>query len=123
MTDLQRRGLNVDEKRVLLHVLRGWEGGTPYLQQLPTIQVTGRCGCGCVTVYMQTPDSEEEEPAQPLPVEATLVSDSGDPVGGVLIFESNGKLTTLEAYSFHDDPSLSWPPNDRIQVESPAEGR
>lgn len=113
------RALTRDEKRVLERLLRGWEGGAEYLRQVPGLQVVGGCGCGCAAVYFETPAAQEETLVLPLTVEATIVSDVGDPLGGVLIFETGGKLTALEAYSFGDEPISTWPPNELIEVEAP----
>jgi hypothetical protein len=35
---------------------------------------------------------------------------------GVLIFARKGQPTSLEAYSFDDDPIVTWPPSDQIAV-------
>jgi hypothetical protein len=47
------------------------------------------------------------------------VSDVGDPLGGVVIFETGGKVTALEAYSFDDEPISTLPPNEFIEPDGP----
>jgi hypothetical protein len=112
------RPLSADEERVLRHLLGAWPGGEPYLQQLEHVRVTGRCHCGCVTVHMDDErGSKRHEPEQVLPVEGGLSFETGDAIGGVLIFTRNGRLSALEAYSIADAAVLTWPPNDRIAVQ------
>jgi hypothetical protein len=117
VTAIQRRSLNVDEERVLRLLLKAWVGGDRYIQQIPSLLVTGRCNCGCVTVYFgNEPAGEVHEPEHPLPVEADLLGENGEPIGGVLIFERRGQIRTLEAHWYGDGPILSWPRNQQIIV-------
>jgi hypothetical protein len=112
-----RRNLNGDEERVLRLLLEAWDGGDSYAQQIPSLIVTGRCGCGCVTVYFESdPVTPDRKPDQPLPVEAALLTEKGEAIGGVLIFAREGRLTSLEAYSVEDPSILAWPPSQQIVI-------
>jgi hypothetical protein len=52
---------------------------------------------------------------RPIPVEATVLDHSGDPVGGIIVFLDQGYLSYLEIYSF-DKPIDVFPPLDRLQI-------
>ena len=102
---------------MLRFLLEAWPGGDQYIQQIPSLLVTGRCECGCVTVYFGTgPADPDREPDRPLPVEASLVAENGEPIGGVLIFARDEQITALEAYSLEDAPILAWPPGEQILI-------
>ena len=120
MSGVSRRPLNPDEDRILRRLLGGWDGGADYLQQIPSLRVSRNCGCGCVSVEFESESPRDlDEPSRPLPVEADLLSEGGEPIGGVLVFESAGRISYLEAYSVEDTPISVWPPDPRIRVRVP----
>jgi hypothetical protein len=62
------------------------------------------CECGCVTIDLHVPEDLPGSPAgTEAPVEGTVVDARGEPIGGVLLFVENGRLSALEVYS-HDEP-------------------
>jgi hypothetical protein len=112
------RRLNLDEERVLRHMLSAWPEGASYVGRLGSLRVVGSCSCGCVTVDLEDEQrGDPNHPSIPLPVEAEIRSEAGEYIGGVLLFANIGFLTTLEAYSVADKPITAWPPNDRLVVK------
>lgn len=101
---LSPRPLNADERRVLLTLFEvGGEKYAPLSEQLDAAAVTGRCGCGCATVAVSvaddTPPLRREDGSTfsgPLPIEGI-----GRDVG-VLVFFHEGRLSSLEVYSWAD---------------------
>jgi hypothetical protein len=113
---IEPRSLNADEERVLRLLLNAWPDGPEFASQIPSLMVTGRCDCGCVTVDFAVHTDVPEERSRVLPVEADLTSKDGEPIGGVLLFERGGQLSALEAYSYMDAEITAWPPNSEIVV-------
>jgi hypothetical protein len=106
------RSLDADEQAVLRFLLEAdVPGATELREQVAATRVVGACKCGCPTVDLGTPTSAAPAPLAdgPYPVEAEVVSDDGEPVGGVLLFVKDGRLDGLELYSYDRTPS-TWPP-------------
>ncbi|MFF2773973.1 hypothetical protein ACFVU3_03620 [Streptomyces sp. NPDC058052] len=82
-------------------------------RQVPYIQVAGRCGCGCGTADFAFDPGEDEVAPAPVgtgtevPVEAPLLTETGDCPGGVMIVTRRGYLAWLEVYSWSDDVEVT----------------
>ena len=73
------------------------------------------CTCGCGTLALHVPDTAPRSSASnPVPVEGTVVDAAGEPIGGLLLFLDDGRLSGLEVYSLVDDP-LPLPSSDRVR--------
>ncbi len=111
----------MDEERVLDKLLAGDFRGAPELRaQVPHTRVVGRCACGCATVDLavdrvSTPPALDC-PGSPIPAEAVVLGDDGQPVGGVIAFLDGGYLSMLEIYS-HDAPIRQWPSQERLVID------
>jgi hypothetical protein len=106
------RSLDADEQAVLRFLLEDEVPGAAQLRaQVTATRVVGACECGCPTVDLETPASAAPAPLAdgPYAVEAEVVTDDGEPAGGVLLFVKDGRLDRLEYYSYDRAPS-AWPP-------------
>ena len=85
--------------------------------QMDSARVVGQCPCGCATVYLEVDRKAcPRSPAsRPLPAEANVMDDDGNPIGGVIIFTQAGYLSSLELYSY-DAPIKAFPPLDHLQL-------
>jgi len=101
-----------------------FDGVDPLRAQATSVLARRGCECGCGTIKLvpQNPDAPRSSAQSPVPVEATVLDDAGEPVGGVLLFVQDGLLSSLEVYSFKDERMqmpepirLVW---DRIQRRS-----
>ena len=73
------------------------------------------CTCGCGTIDLHVPDdSPRSSASSPVPVEGTVVGADGEPIGGLLLFVEDGRLSSLEVYSLVDDP-LPMPLRERVR--------
>jgi hypothetical protein len=66
-----------------------------------TLQVVGRCGCGCASVDFCRPATGHM--AQ-MVADAVAKAPNGEDLG-VLVFALNGQLSGLEVYSYSDNPA------------------
>ncbi|MGY5885771.1 hypothetical protein [Modestobacter lacusdianchii] len=81
--------------------------------QVGRATATPGCRCGCGTLDLHVPDDVPAAPASgPAPVEGTVVGADGSPVGGVLLFVEDGRLSRLDITS-HGDP-LPLPAPDQV---------
>lgn len=114
------RPLNADERRVLDLLLTQDFAGAPELRaQVDHAQVIGGCSCGCASVDLEVDRADCEcatDARSPIPSEAQVVDNAGDPQGGALVFLKDGYLASLEIYSYAD-PIPSWPASDRLQLD------
>jgi len=88
--------------------------------QLPLIQVTGDCDCGCGTVDLSVPDGIPPAPArEPIPVEARGVGVD------VLLLVRAGLIQCLEIVTHGDARPISYPTPERLElwVPPPMRGR
>ncbi|MFF3252559.1 hypothetical protein ACFYWP_16465 [Actinacidiphila glaucinigra] len=76
--------------------------------QIPHTRVTGRCGCGCVTVDL-TVDRAAVPPARAHGNPAADARYAAPDDAGVMVFTKNGYLSLLEIYSASSEPITTWP--------------
>lgn len=83
--------------------------------QARQVSASPGCTCGCGTIDLHVPDDGPPSSASsPVPVEGTVVGAGGEPIGGLLLFVDDGRLSSLEVYSLVDDP-LPMPLPERVQ--------
>ncbi len=85
--------------------------------QMHSAQVIGRCPCGCGTIDLEVDKTAcPPSPASsPLPAQANVLDDSGNLIGGVIVFTKAGYLSSMELYS-NDAPITVFPPLDRLHI-------
>ncbi len=82
--------------------------------QVAQVSASFGCTCGCGTLDLHVPDTLPRSSVNsPVPVEGTVVSADGEPIGGLLLFVEEGRLSGLEVYSLDDDP-LPMPSLERV---------
>jgi hypothetical protein len=112
------RPLLPEERHTLLAVLThaDFDGRDALLAQVGGARVVGYCGCGCASINLsvdrQTPAAPRTR--SPIPNEAQVLDDVGEPAGGVLVFLDDGYLALLEIYSY-GNPLSPFPPLARLQ--------
>lgn len=74
-----------------------FEGVDRYRLQAETVRVSGRCGCGCLTIDFAHPATDDGE---------TLLSEARDSVALIMLFATGGQLSCLEYAPTHDDVSI-----------------
>jgi hypothetical protein len=122
--DLQRgeaadRPLASSEVALLDALLRHeFEGVDELRVQTRQVSASPGCTCGCGTLDLHVPDTvPRSSSCSPVPVVGTVVDADGDPIGGLLLFVDDGRLSGLEVYSFADDP-LPMPLPEQVRWET-----
>ncbi|MFJ7249762.1 hypothetical protein ACIQWA_34710 [Kitasatospora sp. NPDC098652] len=85
--------------------------------QIPHLRVTGGCKCPCpsLDLALADPTAAPAAPVTDTPAaEATVVDADGTPIGGVMVFVTEGRLSYLEVYSWADEPITRLPSPDRL---------
>jgi hypothetical protein len=95
-----------------------FDGRGELLSQVPAAMVTGSCSCGCATVELAVGKTPSDDAvSSPVPNQATVLDEAGEPIGGVLLFVRDECLAQLEVYSFEDEPIRTIPEVDRLRLE------
>lgn len=111
------RGPLPDVARALLEAMLAHDApSAPALRvQAGSVLARSGCTCGCGTL-----DLEVADPAAPVaelhgsfPLEGEVRDDDGTPVAGLLLFAEEGRLSSLEIFSYADD-GLPLPSPDRV---------
>jgi hypothetical protein len=87
------------------------------LSQLDGLRVRPGCPCGCGTLDLEPAGGRSQNnnfPITPMPGSIDVIDTSGEVVGGIILFVDGGQLSTLEIYSFDDQP-LQLPPRARLR--------
>jgi hypothetical protein len=98
----------------------GFPGSEELRSQVPRSVVVGRCDCGCPTVDIEVPTAASR--AVPLtgsaraPVEGRVAPLGDEPVGELLLFVSDGYISSLEYVFYADTPPLEWPSLHRVEI-------
>lgn len=98
------RAISPEERAVMLRAVQvgAVEGeSVPSLDHLDSLQVVGKCECGCASVNFR-----HLRPGQfpSVVADATGETPTGERVT-VLVFASEGQFTSLEIVSYSDDPA------------------
>ncbi len=116
-----RRPLTRAERALLDSLLEGeFDGVTELRAQARVATASTGCECGCVTVDLHVPDDAPvSRVVGPGPLESSVVDAAGAPIGGVLLFVADGRLSGLEVHSL-DEPVPFWAPERvRFRTRSP----
>ena len=113
------RALRADERANLLALLdhQDFPGRDDLRAQVDSALVVGRCDCGCASIDLSVDRNTPAAPeaASPIPNEAEVLSDEGDPIGGVLVFLDKGYLSYLGIYAY-DAPIPAFPPVEHLRL-------
>jgi hypothetical protein len=66
-------------------------------EQIPFLSVASSCSCGCATISFALNDTAVDRKGEQ--VISDFLGKIGEEPVGVMLFETNGNLSTLEAYS------------------------
>jgi hypothetical protein len=92
------RPLTLEEKDLLRWLLEhGFPGAEKLLPQIEKLTVVGKCTCGCPTVYFALDGVPVKRKGEKVISDYLALVDEM-PVG-VMVFETDGNLSSLEAYS------------------------
>lgn len=104
---------------MLLAILdaRAFPGRDALRQQAATAWVDGECDCGCASIDLRVADDapRAEQTPSPIPNEATVNGENGQPVGGIIVFLDDGRLALLEIYAY-GDPIGTMPPLTQLTI-------
>ncbi|MGW5365472.1 hypothetical protein [Actinopolymorpha pittospori] len=107
-------------ERELLDALltHDFPGVEPLREQAPSVLATRGCECGCGTVDLAPQDADLPTSASdsPVVVEGRVLDADGNDIGGLLLFLKDGRLSSLEVYSY-DEP-LPLPDLGRVLWQS-----
>lgn len=83
--------------------------------QVGSVLTRPGCTCGCGTLELVVTDDGAPRAALhgTFPVEGEVHDDDGRPVAGLLLFVEEGRLSSLEIFSYGDD-GLPLPSLDRV---------
>ena len=114
-----RRPLTTTERALLDSLLdHDFDGVAELRAQALRATASTSCECGCVTIDLHVPDDAPVSAAVgPAPVEGTGVEAAGEPIGGVLLFLAEGRLSGLEVHSV-DEPVSVVPPVERVSWDT-----
>lgn len=98
------RKLSAEERTVLERALQlapALGPDTPSLNQLDSLQVVGKCSCGCASLVFEHP-----KPGQTPEVVADGIGDtgSGERVG-VIVFALDGRIQSLDIVGYAESPA------------------
>lgn len=71
------------------------------------------CGCGTLDLEVTDPDAPVAGLHGTFPIEGEVHDDDGTPVAGLLLFADEGRLSSLEIFSYADD-GFPLPSLDRV---------
>jgi hypothetical protein len=96
--EAMRRAVTRKEAAVIEWLLRhGEQGSDRFFAQIETLTIVSRCTCGCPTVHFESENNQASRKGERL-ISDQLGTVDGEDVG-VMLFELNGRLSTLEVYS------------------------
>ncbi len=112
-----RRSLTTEEREIIRILVA--QTAPERLAEIDELEVHGRCGCGkCPTIMFRgAPDEKKEGQG--------IVADyqgGDDTVGrvGIILWERDGELSELEAWSIGGREVVGWPTLDSIRPFGPA---
>jgi hypothetical protein len=120
-TSENSRELTQNERELVNAMLsvEGLAGAEALRRQATTAKATPSCACGCGSIYLivDRDASERAEPSpEPVIVEGAVIGTGDEPIGGLLLFQSDGWLHNLEVYALTDEP-LPLPPPGRTHLQ------
>lgn len=103
-----QRTLSPTEHRLLTELLAHDVDGADLLRaQLADARVASNCDCGCGSIGFASAGEAvqpDEVRSTLFPVEADVLDDDGEVIGGLLLFVRDGRLFDLEVFSVGHHP-------------------
>jgi len=105
------RELSMEERKILRHLVS--ESYPERINETNSLRVLARCGCGACPTVMFEPEPKREREKRILAdfqggdIESSLV--------GISLWESDGKISELEAWSIDGSDVESWPEFNTIK--------
>lgn len=99
------RQLTPHERDLIRWLLEhGNPGAEELLPQIERLTVVGKCECGCPTVHFAL--DGEPVPGKGAKLISDYLAEVDDKSVGVMLFETDGKITSMEVYSMagNDEP-------------------
>ena len=94
----ENRPATSEERSLVEWLLRhGKPGAEQFLNQVESLVVVGKCFCGCPTVYFAQRGEPGAQGAEHILADY-LATVNGEDVG-VILFQTGGRLSSLEVYS------------------------
>jgi hypothetical protein len=115
------RSLRADEQAVLDRLLsRDFKGAHELRTQAGLATVTGKCDCGCPTINLAVSDQapRADVPGPLALAELTVTPLDGGTEGTVILFVSEGLMSSLEYVWYGESAPTSWPSIDRL-IDAP----
>ena len=113
------RAISATERAILERLLGGdSHDATRLREQLRGLVVVGHCDCGCPTIDFDTAAASPEASSRPVGLEGWAATAPGEPPIEILIFETDGLLSSLELVSYSDPARADWPPVESIEVRA-----
>jgi hypothetical protein len=117
--DFTPRALTSEERLVLGLLLSvDFDGVTELRDQAKDAKVTGRCDCGCPTVELAAdPNASRSSLRWRLsPVEGRVAPTGAEPLGDIILFLEDGRLSRLEYVYYDDAVPDSWPTMEQVSL-------
>ena len=99
----ERRPLTDEERNLLEWLLAsGSPDAKPYVSQIATVNVVGKCTCGCPTIDLALGDREQRK-TSPSIILADFVGKTPEGIEvGVIVHAREGEISELEVYAISD---------------------
>ncbi len=92
------RSLTPEEANLLLWLLRhGFRGAKNLVSQVERLTVVGKCTCGCPTIYFALDGVPVKRKGEQ--VISDYIANVNDMPVGVMVFQTDGRISSLEVYS------------------------
>jgi hypothetical protein len=108
----EHRALSKEERDIVRHVVT--TSCPERAEEVDALRVFARCGCGkCPTIMFHS------EPERRKKSERLLADFQGGDIDsalvGIMLWERDGQISELEAWSIDGHEILGWPPQDTIR--------
>jgi hypothetical protein len=114
------RALRPEERATLLALLdhADFRGRDELIEQVEVTQALRECSCGCASIDLVVDPAAPPAVGtwRPIPNEAEVIDGEGEHVGGVIVFTEDGYLSSLEIFTWLDDPINPFPPPERLRL-------
>jgi hypothetical protein len=116
------RPLNQKEREVLEHILNAdFPGSAELRTQISDAEVVSLWGKASASVDLRVPESTTRASLPPgvAPVEATVVDETGELVGEILVWTDGGRLASIEYAWYGSDAPAALPSTKNVTIRVP----
>lgn len=116
---LMGRPLSADEKRVILRILDAdFDGADTLRQQVGEAFATRHWIEGLPSIDIMVAETSPAAPGRVRsPMTRTVINDSGIPIGFVMLWVKEGRISGLEYAWVTDNPPTELPPDEWITID------